>query len=226
MSALLPPSSVRPPCAPARWRRPRQSGDRRAPAHYLAPVSAGDQPRQCREPQTVARLVADAADLVAQDCVLLLQDRELGILGHLTPCQHHEAAEQAAYKQVDRREHHSGMISPRKTPPATTPDRVIEPQATADAGHRCSSRPRQTSGTPQAIGVPGVSAVSMMYLFCRHEHAFPRRWPGDAGDGDYRKQRLSQSSASWAISCQPWSIVRECPRSANSRKSVIAGDLW
>ena len=43
---------------------------------------------------------------------------------------------------------------------------------------------------------------------------------------DYRKQRLSQSSASWAISCQPWSIVREWPRSANSRKSVIAGDLW
>jgi len=40
------------------------------------------------------------------------------------------------------------------------------------------------------------------------------------------KRCLSQSSASWAISCQPWSIVRECPRSANSRKSVIAGDLW
>jgi hypothetical protein len=48
----------------------------------------------------------------------------------------------------------------------------------------------------------------------------------DAGDADYRKRWLSQSSASWAISCQPWSIVRECPRSANSRKSVIAGDLW
>ena len=53
------------------------------------------------------------------------QDNELGILGQLTPGQHHEAAEQAAHKQVDGREEHSEMISPSKTPPAT-PDRVIE----------------------------------------------------------------------------------------------------
>ena len=95
---------------------------RRGNREHLAPLSAGDQPRLWGEPQ----LVADAADLAAQDRVLVPQDQELGILGHLTPGQHHGAAEQAAHKQVDGREDHSGMISPRKTPPAT-PDRVIEP---------------------------------------------------------------------------------------------------
>jgi hypothetical protein len=54
------------------------------------------------------------------------EHQEFGILGHLTPGQHHQAAEQTAHDQVDAREDHSGMISARKTPPAT-PDRVIEP---------------------------------------------------------------------------------------------------
>ena len=73
----------------------------------------------------------------------------------------------------------------------------------------------------EALGLPLAALMG-------HEWRITRRTcrPGDAGDEDYRKQRLSQSSVSWAISCQPWSIVRECPRSANSRKSVIAGDLW
>ena len=101
---------------------------RRGNREHLAPLPAGDQPRQCREPEPVARLVAGAAGLAARDRVLVPQDQELGILGHLTPGQHHEAAEQAAHKQVDGREDHSGMISPRKIPPAM-PDRVIEPHS-------------------------------------------------------------------------------------------------
>src|SRR5208282_2266308 len=114
---------------------------------HLAPLWARDQPRQCREPQPVARLVADAAELAAQDRVLVPQDQELGILGHLTPGQHHEAAEQAAHKQVDGREDHSGMISPRKAPPAT-PDRVIEP-------HKLPLAIRRAYGAPAAPGKCG-----------------------------------------------------------------------
>ena len=56
------------------------------------------------------------------------EHQELGVLGHLVPGQHHEAAEQTAHEQVDGREDHSGMISPPKTSSAT-PDRVTEPRA-------------------------------------------------------------------------------------------------
>jgi Family of unknown function (DUF5372) len=75
--------------------------------------SPGDEPGQCREPQPVTRLVADPADLTAQHRVLMTQDQQLGILGHLTPDQHRQAAEHAAHKQVDDREDHPAMISAR-----------------------------------------------------------------------------------------------------------------
>ena len=123
---------------------------RRGNRERLAPLSAGDQPRQWGEPQPVARLVADAADLAAQDRALVPQDQELGILGHLTPGQHHEAAEQAAHKQVDSREDHSGAISPRKTPPAT-PDRVIEPYRITD-GLLSAISDRLTAVQPERRG--------------------------------------------------------------------------
>ena len=42
----------------------------------------------------------------------------------------------------------------------------------------------------------------------------------------YLRRWLSQLSASSAISRQPWSMVSEWPRSLNSRRSVMAGDLW
>jgi hypothetical protein len=64
----------------------------------------GDQPGQRREPQPVARLVADPADLAAQHLVLMPQHQQLGIFAHLTPGPHHQAAEQAAREQVDDRE--------------------------------------------------------------------------------------------------------------------------
>ena len=77
---------------------------------YLAPTSAGDQLRQCGKPQPVARLVTDPVDLATQDGVLVPEHQELGVLGQLAPGQHRQAAEQAAYKQVDDRNDHSAMI--------------------------------------------------------------------------------------------------------------------
>ncbi len=52
-----------------------------------------------------------------------------------------------------------------------------------------------------------------------------RGCPGSA-HADQSDRCPSQSSAAWATSRQPWSIVSECPRSGNSMKSVMAGDLW
>ena len=66
----------------------------------LAPPAAGNQPRQRREPQPVARLVTDPADLAAQDSVLVPQYQELSVLGRLGPGQHRQAAQQTANKQV------------------------------------------------------------------------------------------------------------------------------
>jgi hypothetical protein len=51
----------------------------------------------------VARLVADPADLAVQHRVLVPEHHEFGVLGHLTPGQHHERAEQTANEQVDNR---------------------------------------------------------------------------------------------------------------------------
>jgi hypothetical protein len=67
-------------------------GEQRRRGHrdHLGPPVPGDQPGQCRQPQPVARLVADPADLAAQHRVLVPEHQELGILGHLTPGQHHQ----------------------------------------------------------------------------------------------------------------------------------------
>jgi hypothetical protein len=39
------------------------------------------------------------------------QYQQFGILGHLPPGQHHQAAEQATREHIDNREHHPAMIS-------------------------------------------------------------------------------------------------------------------
>ena len=75
----------------------RRRGDR----EDLATPAPGDQAGQCCEPQPVGRLVADAADLAAQDRVLVPEHQELGVLGRRTPGQHHLAAEQTAHDEVD-----------------------------------------------------------------------------------------------------------------------------
>jgi hypothetical protein len=90
---------------------------RRGHREHLAPSPPGDQPGQCREPQSVGWLVTDSADLTAQHHVLVPQHQEFGILGHLTPGQHHQAAQQAAHEQVGDGEDHSAMIPTRKDCP-------------------------------------------------------------------------------------------------------------
>jgi hypothetical protein len=84
---------------------------RRGHGERLSPAVPGDQPGQRREPQPVARLVADPADLAAQHLVLMPQHQQLGIFAHLTPGPHHQAAEQATRKQVGDLEDHPAMIS-------------------------------------------------------------------------------------------------------------------
>jgi len=86
---------------------------RRGHREHLAPPAPGDQLGQRRKPQPVARLVPHPADLAAQYRVLVPEHQEFGILGHLTPGQRHQAAEQAARDQVDDREDHSAMIPTR-----------------------------------------------------------------------------------------------------------------
>ena len=76
----------------------------------LAPPAAGNQPRQRREPQPVARLVTDPADLAAQDRVLVPEHQDFGVLGHPVPRQHRQTAEEAAYEQVEDGNDHSTMI--------------------------------------------------------------------------------------------------------------------
>ena len=62
----------------------------------------GDQPGQRREPQPVARLVADPAGLPAQHRVLMPQHQQFGVLGHLTAAPRYQASDQAAREKVDK----------------------------------------------------------------------------------------------------------------------------
>jgi hypothetical protein len=73
-----------------------------------------NQPRQRREPQPVARLGPDPADLAAHDSVLVPQYQELSVFGRLDPGQHRQAAQQAADKQVNDRNDHPAMIPARQ----------------------------------------------------------------------------------------------------------------
>ena len=95
---------------------------RRGHREHLGPSAPGDQAGQCRKPQLVGRLVADPAGLAAQHRVLVPEHQEFGVLGHLTPGQHHQTAEQTTYEQVDDRNDHSWMIAAGKS---DQPDPVI-----------------------------------------------------------------------------------------------------
>ena len=83
---------------------------RPAPAAEWGLAMPGDQPGKRGKPQPVAWLVADLAGLAAQHCVLMPEDQELGVIGHLTP-------------EVDDREEYSARF-----PPADQPDRLIKPR--------------------------------------------------------------------------------------------------
>ena len=121
-------------------------GEQRRRGHHehLAPPAAGNQSRQRREPQPVARLVADSADLAAQNRVLVPEYQQLGVVGCLVPGQHLQAAEQAAHEQVDNRNDHSAMIPAGKSDQARFSNRA--PQARPGPAHR----PHQTARSPPA----------------------------------------------------------------------------
>ena len=114
--------------------QPTVPGEQRRRCHreHLAPPAAGNQSRQRREPQPVGWLVTDPADLAAQHRVLVPQHQELGVLGHLAPGQHRQAAQQAANKQVDDRNDHSAMIPAGKSDQARSSNRA--PQGLAGDG--------------------------------------------------------------------------------------------
>ena len=118
---------------------------RRGHREHLTPPAPGDQPRQRRKPEPVAWLVTDPADLAAQHRVLVPEHQEFGILGHLTPGQHHHTAEEAAREQVDNREDHSAMIPTRQAAQARSSNRAPQdprrPVGAAGAGD-LATRPR------------------------------------------------------------------------------------
>jgi hypothetical protein len=87
---------------------------------------SGNQSRQRRKPQPVARLVTDPADLAAQHCILVPQHQKSGVLGHLPPGQHRQAAQQAANKRVDNRNDHSAMIPARQPGQAQSSNRASQ----------------------------------------------------------------------------------------------------
>jgi hypothetical protein len=115
---------------------------RRGHREHLGPPAPGDQPGQCRKPQPVGRLVADPAGLAAQHRVLVPEHQELGVLGHLTPGQHHQTAEQTANEQVDDREDHSAMISTRLAAQARSSNRAPQDPAGAVSSCACTYGPQ------------------------------------------------------------------------------------
>ena len=70
--------------------------------------------RDSAESQSRSHGWGEPADLAAQHRVLVPQYQEFGILGHLTPGQHHHTAQEAAREQVDNRADHSAMIPTRQ----------------------------------------------------------------------------------------------------------------
>jgi hypothetical protein len=122
-------------------------GEQRRRGHrkHVAPPVPADQPRQCREPQPAARPVADPADLAAQDRVLVPEIGESGVLGHLTPGQHHRAAEQAARDQAGNRDDHSAMIPARHAAQARSGNRALQA-----AGDSAGQPPNRLSGRHRA----------------------------------------------------------------------------
>jgi hypothetical protein len=106
--------------------QPTVPGEQRRGRHreHLAPPAAGNQSRQRREPQPVGWLITNPADLAAQQRVLVPQHQKLGILEHLPPGQHCQAAQQAANEQVDDRNDHSAMIPGRQSAQARSSNRA------------------------------------------------------------------------------------------------------
>jgi hypothetical protein len=124
-------------CSPT-CARPAADARRASPGQreHLTPPAAGNQSRQYCQPQPVARLVADPADLAAKHRVLVPEHQELGVLGHLVPGQHHQAAEQTTNEQVNDRNDHSAMIQPGSPSRPRSGNRAPQVARDARAPHR------------------------------------------------------------------------------------------
>jgi hypothetical protein len=121
--------------------QPPVPGEQRRRGHreHLTPPAARDQSRQRRQPQPVGWLVADPTDLAAQDRVLVPEHQNFGVLGHPVPRQHRQAAEKAAYEQVEDGNDHSAMI------PAGKPDQA-----------RSNNRAPQAAQVAREVGSPVI----------------------------------------------------------------------
>jgi len=121
--------------------QPPVPGEQRRRCHHehLAPPAPGDQTRQRRQPQPVGWPVTDSADLAAQHGVLVPHHQKLCVLGRLPPGQHRQAAQQAAYEQVDDRNDHSAMSPARQSGQAQSSNRA--PQGRTRNGFDGNERP-------------------------------------------------------------------------------------
>jgi hypothetical protein len=85
--------------------------------------------------------------------VLVPKYQEFGVLGHLTPGQHHQTTEQTANEQVDARKDHLAMIPTRLAAQARSSNRA--PQASQPSPHQ----PRRRNGqVNDVIEFPGGAA--------------------------------------------------------------------
>ena len=136
-----PPGTSAAGVVPRACDQPPVPGEQRRRDHHehFTPPSAWDQPGQCCEPQPVARLVADPADLAAQDRVLMPEHQEFDVLGHLAPGQRHQAAEQTTHEQVGDRNDHSAMIPTQQAAQAGSSNRA--PQVTIMRQRLAVARP-------------------------------------------------------------------------------------
>ena len=133
----------------ARLAAPGTNRRRPAPAAEWGLAMPGDQPGRRGKPQPVAWPVADLAGLAAQHCVLMPEDQELGVIGHLTPGPNHQAAEHTAHEEVDDREEHSATF------PARRPARSIN---RSSPGGVCDGTLWSVVTPPSACWLPARSA--------------------------------------------------------------------
>src|SRR5271165_2768451 len=168
---------------PAAGARPAAS-----PCHreHLAPPAAGNQSRQCREPQPVAWLVTDPADLAAQDRVLVPEHQELGVLGRPVPRQHRQPAQQ----QVHSRNDHSAIIPAGKSVQARSSNRAPKDRWASDLARR------RDAGIPDDLVFATKPQLAMDQLERLLAAGLPARWA--AFDEVYRRSEKLRKQAAKA----------------------------
>jgi len=196
---------------------------RRGHREHLTPPAAGNQSRQYCQPQPVARLVADPADLAAKHRVLVPEHQELGVLGHLVPGQHHQAAEQTTNEQVNDRNDHLAMIQPGSPSRPRSGNRAPQVARDARAPHR-PGRPRPAGSFAYAHYGSGrssaTSAAGPLRLRRRVPWGLPgrRRTLGAPAPPPSPRQGISEDTAG--------TPPRLSERSAGPKGSSRTGPGW